>query len=177
MAKKATSGEYPGAERMRNLYEEKRLALRACARELCVTEPTIRAWLARAGVQTRSIAEAKRGQKPTSHAVEASVRSRRKRSLSGRASVGYKHRADGYVDLYIPDHPSASKGGYVREHRVVAEKMIGRQLRRGEIVHHKNGDRSDNRVENLEVMTMSEHLRLHYSERQVDRAGRFVARR
>ncbi len=47
------------------------------------------------------------------------------------------------------------------EHRVIMEQILGRSLGRNEVVHHKNGDRRDNRVENLEVMSLSEHSRNH----------------
>lgn len=55
------------------------------------------------------------------------------------------------------------KRGGRHEHRVYAEKMLGRKLQAGEIVHHQNGDKRDNQLENLEVMTQSEHARLHFA--------------
>src|SRR5690606_30718116 len=49
----------------------------------------------------------------------------------------------GYVRVYAPMHPEANTWGYVYEHRLIAEQMIGRRLVKNEIVHHKNGKRWD----------------------------------
>lgn len=46
-------------------------------------------------------------------------------------------------------------------HRIVMEEHIGRRLGRTEVVHHINGDIHDNRLENLQLMTLSEHSRMH----------------
>lgn len=65
----------------------------------------------------------------------------------------------GYVSIWKPEHPNA-KGGrdksYVLEHRMIMSDHIGRPLLRSEQVHHKNGDRQDNRIENLELWNTSQ---------------------
>jgi hypothetical protein len=57
----------------------------------------------------------------------------------------------GYVLIRMPDHPRANHAGYVREHRLVMEKLVGRYLRPEEVVHHRNGVKDDNRPENLKL--------------------------
>ena len=60
----------------------------------------------------------------------------------------------GYIEIRRPDHFGkglAGKSVWFLEHRYVMEKYLGRQLYDGENVHHKNGDKTDNRLENLEL--------------------------
>ena len=64
---------------------------------------------------------------------------------------GRQTSPDGYVIIKAHGHPSANKLGYIREHRMVMEATLGRQLEPHERVHHRNGDRGDNRPENLEL--------------------------
>lgn len=66
----------------------------------------------------------------------------------------------GYVLVRKPAHPMASKGGYVAEHRLVMAESLGRNLTAAEVVHHKNGDKRDNRIENLELLPKAKHDRL-----------------
>lgn len=76
-----------------------------------------------------------------------------------------KKRSDGYIGVYVPNHPMASKDGYVMEHILVMEEHIGRYIAEDEVVHHKNHIRDDNRIENLELMLKAEHCRMHAIER------------
>jgi endogenous inhibitor of DNA gyrase (YacG/DUF329 family) len=65
----------------------------------------------------------------------------------------------GYVLVRAPEHPMASREGYVMEHRLVMAEVLGRMLTTDEVVHHRNGVKADNRVENLEVMPKRQHDR------------------
>ena len=67
---------------------------------------------------------------------------------------------DGYVCIHFPSHPNARGKGYVREHRLVMERSIGRYLTAKEVVHHRNGKKDDNRIENLRLFGQNaDHLR------------------
>lgn len=58
----------------------------------------------------------------------------------------------GYIMVYEPEHPNKSFSGWQYEHRLVVEQALGRYLRSDEHVHHINGVKDDNRIENLEAM-------------------------
>ena len=80
---------------------------------------------------------------------------------------GRKITKTGYVMILQKDHPRASANrGYVFEHDVVMENSIGRNLNKSEIVHHVNEVRADNRIENLSLMTRSEHASYHNAQRK-----------
>lgn len=75
--------------------------------------------------------------------------------------VGRIVTRDGYVKIYVRPLGSASTGKYVFEHRMIMERHLGRSLADDEVVHHKNRDTQDNRLENLEVMSRSAHISGH----------------
>ena len=84
----------------------------------------------------------------------------------------------GYVLVWNPNHPNANKGKgkeYIFEHRLVMSEHLGRALEKNEVVHHKNGNKYDNRIENLELLTNEEHMRKHGYSMTEKRKDAFVA--
>ncbi len=90
-------------------------------------------------------------------------------SNSPRWRGGKTTDAKGYVRIKSPGHPRArlypgAAGNYVLEHILVMESVLGRHLAPGETIHHRNGVRSDNRPENLELWTTPQRPNIRASD-------------
>ena len=69
---------------------------------------------------------------------------------------------NGYVEIVMPEHPNARRNGTIFEHRLMAEKKLGRMLTTEECVHHIDGNRCNNALDNLIVFkTSSDHTAFH----------------
>lgn len=66
-------------------------------------------------------------------------------------------RVDGYIQVYYPSHPMATRAGWILEHRLVAAEAAGRLLTVDEHVDHINEIKDDNRPENLRIVSNREH--------------------
>ncbi len=69
--------------------------------------------------------------------------------------------ANGRIGVFVPGHPYANNRGYVLRYRYVMEQHLGRVLSPDETIHHKNGNSLDDSLANLEVLSRSDHARLH----------------
>lgn len=90
-----------------------------------------------------------------------------------RGSYNEFSMISGYKYIYSPNHPNCTKLGYVAEHRLIAEEKIGRFLQNDEVVHHINFNKTDNRKENLMILSASKHSKLHQLMKGRDRDGKF----
>lgn len=102
------------------------------------------------------------------------------RFLPGHNTRGENHHlwkggirfGSGYRHIYRPDHDRADWCGYVREHILIAEHVLGRPLPNGAVVHHANGIKDDNRNNNLCIcQDEAYHQELHRRKRAVAACG------
>lgn len=115
-------------------------SIQECAKRLGTAKRYVRLFLVEQGIAIRSHSEAT-PQKEKHHCWNG-----------GRTNGEY-------VYVLRKDHPHATGLGYVLEHRLVMEEHLGRYLLPSEVVHHKNKNKHDNRIENLQLFaTNAEHL-------------------
>jgi hypothetical protein len=70
---------------------------------------------------------------------------------------------EGYVLVHVPEHPKSFDGGWYYEHRLIVEQNKKRFLNYWETIHHINGNKQDNRIDNLFSCTSYQHKKAHRS--------------
>lgn len=113
----------------------------------------------------RKISEANKGNiyPPLSIEARKKISEAHKGSKNAMWKGGIKITGSGYRYIYKPEHPYATKDGYVIEHRLVLEKKLGKILPKNVHIHHINGIKTDNRIENLMIFrNNSEHIKYHH---------------
>lgn len=89
-------------------------------------------------------------------------------ACSGKSCrIGLIDRA-GYWYCYVPEHPNCTKQGYYAEHRLIVESSIGRYLTDTEEIHHIDHDKKNNVIDNLRIMSKSEHSSYHMKQNHID---------
>ena len=165
-------------------YETNKKPIRQIATENKVSVGTVHNYLKKYGIPRRAkiteetkakISESKKGRPSPLKGRSRSEETRAKISLSkkGKTSIvseygGHeKKHASGYTYVFAPDHPRATKDGYVFKHILAYEKyhdcIVNRDIF---CVHHIDGNKENNEKDNLLLMTKSEHMRYHATHRK-----------
>ena len=85
---------------------------------------------------------------------------------------GKRKTKAGYI--VIRDYSGKRSSGYIYEHRLIMQNSLGRDLKKEECIHHINGIKDDNRIENLELVKSNTHAKLHHPYRDRDKFGRYL---
>jgi transposase len=142
-----TEGLQP--EDLRRMYQQEDLSCEQIAGRYGVHGVTIHKWLVLCGIPRR---------KPGPRTGENNPRWKRGHTVNA---------GSGYAGIKIPGHPLASTWGYVKVHVLEMEKVVGRHLTKQERVHHKDGDKQNNRPDNLELFLSEKEHQEH--ERTLNR--------
>ena len=162
----------PTADEIKQIYVIDKHSLRWAAKKLGTNYSLLRKVAIGYGIQIRSKGESKKlgydlgyvdrssYNLPTISDEERTARGNRMKEMRAKmGAAGYSLKPNGYYEVTTGENKSRPL------HVVIMEKHIGRRLRKDECVHHINHIRTDNRIENLQLMTRSEHSRLHALER------------
>lgn len=183
LIKKGQAPKKVRSEILRELYIKRKLSIPDLADELGVSRSTVRLRLIENNIPLRSRAEGIRGAK---HKISLAHKGKKveftethKRNISlaklkqaDKTAIGISRKKhSGYLEITR----GVNKGKSY--HRAAMEGHLGRKLKGDEVVHHKDGNKLNNRLCNLQVMTASEHARLHaierYKTRKRNRYGQF----
>lgn len=157
----------PDKDSLIELYVNKGMPCSEVAKHLSISRFKVWFWLKQYCVERRGVVESrvlsvKNGyREPLKGRTRGPMPAETKALLKSiglernKHTPGYRKTSNGYYEYTRGDN----KGRVV--HDVIMESVIGRPLRHDEVVHHINGIRTDNRIENLELMTRAEHTSLH----------------
>jgi len=153
------------------------------AKELGMKYSTVRYWLIKFGIELRSRAD---GIRAVSHKLGSGLRgktrifsdewkeniSKAKLAHGDMNASGVSIKPSGYIEITRGEHK------FRGQHRVIMEAHLGRRLEHNEVVHHKDENKQNNSIDNLIVMTASEHARNHaierYNKRLINKKGKFI---